>query len=58
MTWMQQSQPAADGSDMITRWFWNPADVTIDPARKAAADPANDIKTPWKATEAPGKSRE
>lgn len=48
MNWIQQSQPAPAGGDAIMRWFWNPDDARIDPARKAAADPATDVHTPWK----------
>ena len=56
MKWVQQSQPAVDGSDPTIRWFWNPDDANIDPIRKAAADPTNDIHTPWKDEVAPGMS--
>ena len=43
MAWIQQSQPAADGSDATSRWFWR-----TDAARKvAAAKPGEDIRTPW-----------
>ena len=48
MDWIQKRQPAAAGDDATTRWFWNPDDADINPARKAAADPATDIHTPWK----------
>ena len=47
MTWIQQNQPAADGSDATVRWFWNQNDARMHPARKAAANPATDIDTPW-----------
>ena len=48
MDWIQKRQPAPAGGDAITRWFWNPDDANINPARKAATDPAADIHTPWK----------
>ena len=47
MSWIQQSQPAADGSDAMVRWFWNQNDAKMHPARKAAANPVYDIHTPW-----------
>lgn len=47
MNWIQQNQPAADGSDATTRWFWNPEDAKFDSAKKAAANPVGDIHTPW-----------
>ena len=55
MTWIQQSQPAADGSDSTVRWFLNKNDASIDPATKAAADAANDINTPWRDPRSSGK---
>ena len=47
MDWIQQSQAAADGSDATVRWFWNQDDAKMHPARKAAANPVDDIHTPW-----------
>lgn len=54
MHWIQQSQAAGDWSDLTTRRFWSPDDSNIDPARKAADDSVNDVRTPWKCNFNPG----